>query len=198
MAAKYTAALVRNVLLALVVAVGLGGVFLYLQGPPAGDPASPAAHAGPSPPEGMTTDPERWRAAFPLEPATIDEGATSPPSQALTRALEPYRKRDFQSAASELEGVWIDNPDEHRAALYLGISRLFIDEVPAAIEVLRQAQASPDPQTAAAAGWYVLVGIARLREPASGIAEVREVCERPGPYSARACHALEELMSRRP
>jgi hypothetical protein len=188
---------VRNIIVALVIALSLGGILVYLHGPAARDSGGVRVDPGDvNEPEGATTDPERWRAAFPLEPAPIHEGGDTPGARALTRALEPYRKGDYQKAASELEGVWIDYPDEHRAALFLGISRLFIDEVSAAIEVLRQAQASPDPQVVAEAQWYVLVGIARLREPASGIAEVREACERPGPYSARACAALEQLTAK--
>lgn len=189
----------RNVLGALAVAVVLGGILLYVQGPTTRDSGAASTAPGDASDVNDTgspvADPARWRAAFPLEPAPIHEGGDSPGAKALMRALEPYRQGDYQTAASDLEGVWIDHPDEHRAALYLGVSRLFIDEVPAAIEILRAAETSPDPRVAAEAQWYGLVGIARLREPASGIAEVREVCERPGPYSARACAALEQLMS---
>ncbi len=186
----------RNVLAALALAVVLGGVFVYLQRPTTTDsPAMPESGeaADVKGADAATADSERWQAAFPLEPAPVLEGGDSPGAAALARALQPYRKGDYQAAASELESVWIDHPDEHRAALYLGVSRLFMDEVPNAIEILRMAQASPDPRVAAEAQWYVLVGIARLREPASGIAEVREVCEREGPYSARACAALKQL-----
>lgn len=187
----------RNIFSALALAVALGGMLFYLQGPATRDspPAdrAPDAASDVTDPGSPVADPKRWRAAFPLEPAPAPEGGDSPGARALARALEPYRKGDYQKAASELESVWIDHPDEHRAALYLGVSRLFIDEVPSAIEVLRQAQASPDPRIAAEAEWYVLVGIARLREPASGIAEVREVCKRPGPFSERACAALKQL-----
>jgi hypothetical protein len=50
---------------------------------------------------------------------------------------------------------------------------------------------------AAYASWYELVGIARLREPASGVAEVRAVCDRQGPFQLRACSALEQLQEKR-
>lgn len=188
----------RNVLAALALAVVLGGIFAYLQRPATTDlPARPQSGeaANVSGADVAVADPQRWRAAFPLEPAPVLEGGDGPGAAALARALQPYRKGDYQAAATALDGVWLDHPDEHRAALYLGVSRLFMDEVPNALEILRMAQASPDPRVAAEAQWYVLVGIARLREPASGIAEVREVCEHPGPYSDRACAALKQLTS---
>ena len=146
----------RNVLAALALAVVLGGVFVYLQRPTTTDsPAMPESGeaADVKGADAAVTDPERWRAAFPLEPAPVHEGGDSPGAVALARALQPYRKGDYPAAASALESVWIDHPDEHRAALYLGVSRLFMDEVPNAIEILRMAQASPDPRVAAEAQW---------------------------------------------
>lgn len=191
----------RNILGALAVAVVLGGILFYLQGPAARDSGgadmAPGAASGVDDPDSPAGDPARWRAAFPLEPAPIHEGGDTPGAQAFSAAIEPYRHGDYQKAASALEGVWLDHPDEYRAALYLGVSRLFIDEVPAAIEILRSAQLSPDARVAAEAQWYVLVGIARLREPASGIGEVRAACEQPGPYAERACAALEALTTPR-
>jgi hypothetical protein len=185
---------VRRTLVALLVAAGGAGVLLSLQPGPARVPDRPAPDARVNPPDPPpVADPERWRAAFPLTKAEIHEGEDTPGARALARALEPYRRGEYQQAASALEGVWLDHPGEHRAALYLGVSRLFLDEVPAAIEVLQMAQASPNPAVTADARWYALVGIARLRDPSDAEAGARALCTAGGPAKDRACRAVEAL-----
>lgn len=150
---------------------------------------------------------EVWREAFPLVPAEVhlspDElgAARGAPDRAavlaLDRALEPYRAGDYQKAAVALEGVSLDHPAEHRAALYLGVARLFIDEPQAAIESLRQAQQSTNPDVLADAEWYILVGIARLREPDEAEADAKAVCARGGPAAVRPCRAVGVLANAR-
>ena len=193
MSAKYTARVVRNVLVALAVAAGLGGLLFVLQGPSPTGEATPPAPVETTAPAGVTTDPERWRAAFPLEhPSGLDRVADSPE---LRRAVELFDAGRYQEASPALEDLAADPQHGATASLYLGIARLYMDEVPSGIETLRQAeaQAYEQPMVLAAARWYSLVGIARLREPASGIGEVRAACDQPGPYSERACAALEQL-----
>lgn len=147
--------------------------------------------------------PEVWHEAFPLTPVAIhltpDEEKAPPDrpgmaaASALARALEPYRAAEYQQAAVALEGVLLDHPAELRAALYLGVSRLYIDEPQAAIEALRQAQQSTNPDVLADAEWYILVGIARLREPGQAEADAKAVCARGGPTAERPCRAVEAL-----
>lgn len=144
--------------------------------------------------------PDVWREAFPLEPAAVHltaaelEATPSMPGvTALTQALGPYRAGDYQAAAVALDGVLVDHPDEYRAALYLGVSRLFIDEPQAAIESFRVAEQSTDAAVLADAAWFTLVGIARLREPAQAETDARALCERGGQGSERACRAVDAL-----
>jgi hypothetical protein len=184
---------------AFLVAVVLGAVAMFVlpgrEAKPGAAAKSPVVNA----PEPPTADPAAWRSAFPLEPLEVPvfPGAVAGPgATALAAALVPFRAGRYQEAAPLLEQFHADNPEVTAATLALGVARLFTDEVPNGIEILRQAQASPEPAVAAAAQWYALVGIARLREPSSGIAEVREVCAKPGPFQARACAALERLEGR--
>ena len=166
-------------------------------------PAPAAAAPEPATPAAPPLPPDVWHDAFPLVPAEIHltpEELKATPSTpgmaaaaALARALEPYRAGDHQQAAVELEGVLLDHPDEYRAALYLGVSRLFIDEPQAAIEALRQAQQSTAADVLADAEWYILVGIARLREPDQAEGDARALCDRDGPPAGRACQAVEVL-----
>jgi hypothetical protein len=182
----------QRVLVALIVAVGIGGAMIYLQSG-AGSPVRDSPSGAVNPPDPPPVDSARWREAFPLEPAEPRAEGNTPAARALAKALEPYRAGDYQKAASDLERVLSEHPGEQRAALYLGVSRLFLDEAPSALEVLAGAQASPDPAVAAEVQWYTLVGIARLRDPTAAIPEIRDLCRQSGAFSARACNALDVL-----
>jgi len=196
--------------LALGIAVLLAVALFWLRPasqPPAGGAAASNAPVEPAEPAAPPVPAEVWREAFPLERAEVHmtpaerKATASTPGMAavaaLNRALQPYRAGDDQKAAVELEGVLLDHPDEYRAALYLGVSRLYIDEPQAAIEVLRQAQQSRDPDVLADADWYILVGIARLRVPDQAESDARSLCARGGPPSVRACRAVEVLANAR-
>lgn len=187
----------QKLIVALLVAALAGAALVWLR---PGLPAPSASPAVVNPPAPATADAAAWRAAFPLEPLDVPFvlGAVAGPGEkALAAALVPFRAGRYAEAAPLLEQLYTDYPEVTAAALSLGVARLFTDEIPNGIEILRQAQASPDPAVAAAAEWYALVGIARLREPASGLAEVRDVCAKPGPFQARACAALETIEKRR-
>jgi hypothetical protein len=187
----------KNVAIAFIVAVVLGTAAIFLRpGGEAGHRQTTAGAGAVNAPEPPPADAAAWRAAFPLEPPDVlvfVGHVPAPGEKALAAALVPFRAGRYQEAAPLLEQVYVDHPELAEAALYLGISRLFTDEIPNGIEILRQAQTSPRPHVSTQAQWYALVGIARLREPASGLAEVREVCEKRGPFQARACAALEAL-----
>lgn len=183
----------QKVIVALLVATAIGIALVRLRPAPAAGPPSTRPLNAPPPP--APVDPAPYLAAFPLEPPQllVSIDTRLPADRAFKQALDLFQAGNYEAAAPRFEQVHADHPQLAAAALYLGIARLFTDEIPNGIEILRQAQTSPEPDVAAYAQWYALVGIARLREPASGMAEAREVCERPGPFQARACAALAAL-----
>jgi hypothetical protein len=183
----------KNVGWALIVAVALGAGAIYLTRGAAPVPSRPAATGAVNAPELPPVDPRPTLRRFltPLEAPLV--AGTSPGARALNAALEPYRKGDYVAAASALDGVRLDHPDDPLAALYLGISRLFMDEPQNALEILRPLEYGTPPQVAAEAAWYSLVGIARLRDPSSVEGEAKALCAKGGPTAARACTAVELL-----
>jgi hypothetical protein len=189
----------KNVGLALLVAIVLGAGLLYLQrnATPARTPVTGAVNA----PEATKVDPAPYLAAFPLTPLAAPAiRRTTPAARALENALGPYRKGDYSAAASALDGVRLDHPGsdvDATAALYLGISRLFIDEPQNALEILRTLPADATPEVAGEAAWYRLVGIARLRDPSGVELEAKTVCESSMPTAPRACAALDTLSKSR-
>ena len=99
----------KNVGLALLVAIVLGAGLLYLQrnATPARAPVTGAVNA----PEATKVDPAPYLAAFPLTPlAAPPIRGTTPAARALENALGPYRKGDYAAAASALDGVRLDHP----------------------------------------------------------------------------------------
>ena len=184
----------RNVCWALAIAVALGASAIYLTRGAAPVPSRPAATGAVNAPEPPPVDAAPYLAAFPLtplEPPLI--AGSSPAARALNSALEPYRKGDYVAAASALDGVRLDYPDDPLAALFLGISRLFMDEPQNALEILRPLEYGTPPQVAAEAAWYSLVGIARLRDPSSVEGEAKALCAKGASSSPRACAAVERL-----
>lgn len=179
---------------AVAIAIGVA-VALRLMGGATPEPAvtSPSVVNAPDPAP-APEDAARWLAAFPLEPleAPAILGNT-PPTRALNAALEPYRKGDYVAAATALDGFLLDHPGDPVATLYLGISRLFMDEPQNALEILRGMPGSASEQVMAESEWYAAVGAARLRDPSAAEAAARTLCDRTGPASARACAALERL-----
>ena len=72
----------------------------------------------------------------------------TPAGRALALAFAPYRAGDYAAAATAFDGVRLDHPEDPTAALYLGISRLFIDEPQNALEILRTLPPDTDPAIA--------------------------------------------------
>ena len=179
---------------AFLIAIVLGAIAMFVlpgreaeRGPAAGSGAVNA-------PDPIAVDPAPYLAAFPLTP--LEPPATLPATtagRALALAFAPYRKGDYAAAATAFDGVRLDHPDDPTAALYLGISRLFIDEPQNALEILRTLPPGADPAITGQAAWYSLVGIARLRDPSHVEEEARALCQSTLPTASRACEALETL-----
>jgi hypothetical protein len=192
----------RNVLVAVVVAIALGAGALYLNRSAAPSSSRPAVSGVVNAPDTPTINPAPYLEAFPLTPLDAPRftGNTAA-NRGLERALGPYRQGDYRAAAIALDGLHLDYPDDPRITLYLGVVRLLTDEPQNALEILRGMPGTASEGLAGEAAWYSLVGAARLRDPSGVQAEARSLCASTLPSAARACAALEVLAkarSRRP
>ena len=188
----------KNVLVAVVVAIALGGGAIYLSRGSAPPPSRPPATGVVNAPDAPPVDPAPYLAAFPLTPPEVPPvTGTAPVNRALDKALAPMRRGDYAAAATALDGLLLDHPGEPRAQLYLGIARLFQEEPQNALELLRPLEFNAPPEVAAEAAWYSLVGIARLRDPSQAEAEAQALCKSARPTAARACAALGMLAKAR-
>jgi hypothetical protein len=184
----------QKILLALGVALVLGGGVLYLARPVGRGPTAPSASGVVNAPDAPPVDPAPYLTAFPLTAPDIPPVAgTSSVDRALEQALAPMRNGDYNTAATALDGLLLDHPGDPRAQLYLGIARLFQDEPQNALELLRPLEFHAPPDVAAEAAWYSLVGIARLRDPSGVEPEAKTLCESSRATAQRACAALDAL-----
>jgi hypothetical protein len=136
----------------------------------------------------------RWREAFPLTPLAPPAMAGADPlTRALRAAFVPYLRGDYTAAATAFDSIRLDHPDDPVSTLYLGICRLYQDEVPNALELLRGIPGTATASQMAEASWYGLVGIARLRDPSGARTEADALCRGGGPAATRACDALTRL-----
>lgn len=182
----------RRVIVALAVAVVIGVALTLVR------PAPTTENAAVVNPPDAAVDPAPYLAAFPLTPLE------APPTtgqadvdRARERALVPYRAGDYHAAASALDGVLLDHPDDARTRVFLGVARLLTDEPQNALELLRGMPGDATPELAGEAAWFTLVGIARLRDPSHVEPEARVLCGSGLPTAARACAALERLAEAR-
>jgi hypothetical protein len=187
----------RNILVAVVVAITLAAGTIYVRRGGSAAPPRSGSTGVVNAPEVPAVDPAPYLAAFPLTPlpAPVIAGASAS-AKALEKALIPYRKGDYAAAASALDGVRLDHPGDAldaTAGLYLGISRLFIGEPQNALEILRTLPPNAAPEIAGEAAWYGLVGIARLRDPSGVEPEAQRLCDSSLTTAARACAALRTL-----
>lgn len=196
----------------------MGAVLLTACSAPPASPASAPASASASLPSGATLTPGphatsaagdagpaetaplseadrlRWREAFPLTPLAPPAMAGADPlTRALRAAFVPYLRGDYTAAATAFDSIRLDHPDDPVSTLYLGICRLYQDEVPNALELLRGIPGTATASQMAEASWYGLVGIARLRDPSGARAEADALCRGGGPAATRACDALTRL-----
>jgi hypothetical protein len=104
-------------------------------------------------------------------------------------ALNAYRAGDYAAAAREFEALIPRYPTAVEVPFYLGVSRLFLGDVPGAIEALRSAQALGDATFSDDILWYLAVAHERAGWTAETRAELAELCRGASAYAARSCEA---------
>jgi tetratricopeptide (TPR) repeat protein len=113
----------------------------------------------------------------------------------LTHALVYYRDGDYAEAVQQLERVENDFPRGVEGQLYLGISRLALQQDAAAIPALLAAQRLGVEQFREDASWYLALAYARSGDKENALTELRRLCQGKGRYAQRACAGLQELIA---
>lgn len=103
--------------------------------------------------------------------------------------LNAYRAGDYATAARELEAVQQNYPRSVEIPFYLGVSRLFLNQPPAAVRALESARALNDPSFADDIEWYLAVAYERASSGAQSRVVLERLCGGRSTYAARACAA---------
>jgi len=187
----------------LVVAIALV-VILRQRGPQPDQPGNSGEPTASTEPR-LPAPPARGRTAFVLSKAAVKVPAAavltfrtgSEDARAflseLASALEPYRKDDFAEAARRLEPLARKYRESAEARLYLGVSRLFLDEPLVALASLEAGRRFADDALRDDVSWYLALAFDRAGRVDDARQELRALCLRPGEYQKRACASLDEL-----
>jgi putative zinc finger protein/tetratricopeptide repeat protein len=108
----------------------------------------------------------------------------------LASALEPYRRDDFADAATRLRGLAGRFPQAPEPPYYLGVSLLMLNRPADAIAPLQEAARIVSPPDDVR--YYLAVAQVNAGDIASGVALLRQLCDRKTESSRRACASLQE------
>jgi hypothetical protein len=123
-------------------------------------------------------------------------GSTGDTNQLLTDlkpGLDAYRSGDYATADRDLTSLAMKYPGTIEILFYQGVSRLFLDNLPGALESFTAADAIGDRTFAADVSWYRAVAEQRSGKLADARTRLDRLCRAGGGGAARACAALEQL-----
>jgi TolA-binding protein len=111
----------------------------------------------------------------------------------LSSALAYYRDDKYAEAAEQLATVAKAYPQGGEARLYLGISRLYLQQNREAIPALLAAQQlGPEPFRDDAT-WYLALAYLRDGNTEAGLTELRKLCGGKSDHASRACDGMKQL-----
>ncbi|MBZ5537016.1 MAG: hypothetical protein LAO31_13770 [Acidobacteriia bacterium] len=113
----------------------------------------------------------------------------------MAPALEAYRNDNFNASADSLQTLSSKYSESVEVFFYLGVSRLFLAEYPAAIKALEQAARLADDSFSPDVLWYLSISCQRSGQTEMARGYLQQLCGGSSGYAARACVALNGLDS---
>jgi TolA-binding protein len=174
---------------AILVAVA---VRLRAPGSPGASPAVPAA-----PQAAAVAQPGSFRLPLEAPPVKLtamalvvrSDGRRGTFTEDAAPAFDAYRAGDYRTAAQQFVRLQTLYPQSVEVALYLGVSRLFLDDPQGAIAVLGAARRVADDAFRADIAWYLAVADERAGDVRSARIELDGLCRGGSAYASRACEA---------
>ena len=111
----------------------------------------------------------------------------------LKAALDLYKKDDFAAAARNLERLDRSYPQKAEVKFYDGISKLFLEDYPAAIRQLEAAKRLAKPPREYEAAWYLAVAEQRAGQSDRAMSELQNLCRTNSQYAMPACEATKTM-----
>jgi anti-sigma factor RsiW len=201
---------------ALILATLAGWRFFGSQSPKTGtmavtrpDVSTPEVAAQPqvkasTPAEGQLLAMNRLEAidALPYRGSVLRGSNNEDSADRFRQAMMSYNARDYRAAAGRLSAIPVGVPGSGRpedhitdagVQLYLGISRMILDENGSAVEALRRAVQYGDTPYLENAGYYLAKGLIRQRHYPEAAAQLRETVALNGDRKSAARQLLEDL-----
>ena len=125
-------------------------------------------------------------------------GTADAQAEALSRALEPFGRGDYEDAARRLEAIRLARPDDAFASYYLGVSYLLAGRLADADVPLQRARELTAPGTPmhSDATWYLAIVLERSDRVDQVEPLLKQLCGSGGSHDAPACAALVALAPR--
>jgi len=152
--------------------------------------AAPAVPVAPVPAPRWAVEPPAL--VLPAATVLVMRGS-DPAAAALTRALEPYRKREYAAAATSLAAFTAAHPDSADGWFYLGASRLLTDADADARTALEKAASLGASASHPELEWLRATAETRTGATDSARTRLTALCDASGPLKDRACEALRTL-----
>jgi hypothetical protein len=114
----------------------------------------------------------------------------------IAPAISAYRAGDYATAARELAALETRYPRSVEVPFYLGVSRLFLEDVDGARTSLEAAQRVSEEGFAADVEWYLAIANDRAGRRSDALAGLDRLCRGTSPRARPACEAAEHMGSR--
>jgi len=132
-----------------------------------------------------------------IDPVPFVEGALrggAPEREPRFRAaMEAYSSGDFAAAAPALAALLVEDADDHKLRIYLGISYLNLGRTAEAIAALEPARAGAGGLLGERALWYLAMAHLLREDGAAAQSAFEELAARRGSYRKNAEEMLEKL-----
>lgn len=116
----------------------------------------------------------------------------------LDAALIPFRQDNFAEAQRTLSALVNKYPASSDCYFYLGVAQLFLNQNADAAQTLQTALKDKPELMAADIPWYLAIALHRTGADVQIIQQLQPLCNEKGPYSQRACAAVEVLHQSKP
>jgi anti-sigma factor RsiW len=140
--------------------------------------------------------------ALPYRGSVLRGSNNEDSAERFKQAMTSYNARDYRAAAVRLSGIPVGVPGSGRpedhitdagVQLYLGVSRLILDENGRAVEALKRAVKYGDTPYLESAGYYLAKGLIRQKYYPEAAAQLRETIALNGDRQSAAQQLLEDL-----
>jgi hypothetical protein len=115
----------------------------------------------------------------------------------IAPALNAFRAGDYDAAARMFDALRASYSTSVEVPFYLGVSRLFLNNAPAAAQSLESARALNDASFEDDVAWYLAVAYERAGERSRAAALIDGLCGGKSAYASRACAAATSMRDAR-